>query len=122
MGTIKDMAIRDCKRFSQGGFSSEILFITEEISVLGLTSKHHLSIDSYTGASVSSLNAHITINEQVMTAAGITTRDLNDKFILKGKKVSWTDAADKTVVYVINEVFPSETFGLIVMTLGLWHS
>ena len=121
MGADKDRAIRDYKQFSQGGFSNDILFVDSGISVKGLTSKHHFNIDPQTGIPVSSLNAHLTVNEQVMIEAGITTRNSDDNFILKSKKISWTDAAGKTVIYVINEVFPSETFGMVVMTVGKWQ-
>ena len=121
MSNLKDKAIRDYRKFSQSDFSNDILFVVEEITVKGLTSKHHLSFDPNTGIPVSSLNAHLTVNEQVLNEAGITTRDVDDKYILKGKRVSWTDAASKTVVYVINEVFPSETFGMLVMTVGKWQ-
>ena len=120
MGQLLDLAIRDYKKFSQGGFSSEILFVTEDVTVNGLTSKHNMSIDPSSGIPVSSLNVHITVNEEVLNDAGIVTRDGNKKFILKGKKVKFADASGELYTYMIDEVFPSETLGIIVCTLGTW--
>ena len=122
MGQLLDLAIRDYKKFSQGGFSSEITFLDENpvIVVNGLTSKHNMSIDPTSGIPVSSLNVHITVNEEVLNDAGITTRDGNKKFVLKGKKVSFVDASGGSYTYLIDEVFPSETLGIIVCTLGTW--
>jgi hypothetical protein len=120
-GQVKDMAIRDYKKFSQAGFSTEINFLDEDpvIVVDGLTSKHNMSY-TQEGTPVSSLNAHITVSEKVLNEAGITTRDGNKKFILKGKKVSFKDASEQLYTYMIDEVFPSETLGIIVCTLGTW--
>lgn len=114
-------AIADIKRFSQGGFSAVISFTnpinTENISVNGLVSKHNLSINPETGLPVNSKNAHISVAESVLQEAGYTTRD-NGEISLRKHKVKWTDASGNEFTYLIDEVFPSETTGLIVCTLG----
>ena len=122
MGRILDKSRRDYKRFSQADFSTEITFIgTSSIVVKGLASKHHMSIDANTGIPVNSLNAHITVNEQVLIDAGIVTRNTSKQHILKGKKVSWIDASGESFIYLIKVPYPSDTFGMIVCELEAWE-
>lgn len=120
-GAIRDMAIRDLKRFSQAEHSSDIYFVDENVTVQGFMTNHNLSIDPLTGESVASQNVHISINESVMNEAGITTRDNFNKIVLKGKKVKITDGSGVENTYIIDEVYANNTFGFIVMILGIWH-
>ena len=105
-GQIKDMAIRDSKKYSQGGFSSEITFVTEAVTVDGLTSKHNMSIDPSNGIPVSSQNVHITVNEQVLNNAGVVTRNSEKQFILKNgyilKDGSFIKNKNKEDIYIKN--------------------
>jgi len=116
-------AIADIKRFSQGGFSALISFTnisgSETAEVNGLVSKHNLSINPETGLPVNSKNAHISVAESVLLEAGYTTR-VNGEISLRNHKVVWTDASGTAFSYRIDEVFPSETTGLIVCTLGIY--
>ena len=123
-GSLRDKARRDFKKFSQSDFSSEITFIKtpENIIVDGIVSKHNLSIDPDTGVPVNSSNAHITISEQVLNDAGIVTRDVNKKVIVKGMKISFADASGLSFTYMIDEAFTSDTLGVIVCIVGIWQS
>lgn len=113
------------KRFSQGGFSAEITFTnptaTKTVVVKGLISKHNLSINPETGLPVSTKNVHISVAESVLIAAGYTTR-VNSEISLKFHKVSFTDASGSSFAFLIDDVMPSETLGLIVCILGSYAS
>lgn len=115
-------AITDMKRFSQGGFSAGILFTNKNasvsVSVNGLISKHNLTVNPDTGLSVNAKNAHISVVESVLIDAGYTTRNANNEIDLKDHKVEFTDASGMNYKFLIDEAMPSETFGLIVCTLG----
>ena len=117
-----DQAIADVKRFTQNGFSREIVFTTPDgqttATVRGLVSKHNLSINPDTGVPVNSRNTHIYVVESVLTDEDYTTRDANDEIDLKRHRVTWTDASETSYTYLIDEVMPSHTVGLLVMTLG----
>lgn len=110
------------KRFTQAEFSASIVFsnpaASETATVNGLVSKHSLGIDSETGLPVNSKNTHISVAESVLNDEEYTTRDSEDRISLKNHKVVWVDASGTSYEYLINETMPSNTFGLIVCTLG----
>lgn len=114
------------KRFSQGGFSAEITFTnldeSETVVVNGLISKHNLSINPDTGLPVNSKNVHISVTESVLIDAGYTTRNASNDISLTSHKVSFTDASGSDFTFLIEDVMPSETLGLIVCTLGSYGS
>ena len=121
MGDLLDKARRDAKKYSQGEFSTDITFVEEDVVVQGLASKHHMSYDPQTGIPVSSLNAHISVNETVLNDAGIDTRNASKQFTLKNRKISWIDASSESCIYLIDNVYPDELLGLLVCTLGRWQ-
>jgi len=117
-----ERAVADIKRFSQKEFSVEISFTNpdgdENVSVKGFSSKHHFSISPDTGLPVNSKNAHISVVESVLKDAGYTTRNADNEIALKNHLVSFADASGSTYSFLIDDAMPSETFGLIVCTLG----
>ncbi len=118
-----ERAITDMKRFSQGEWSTELIFTApnaETATVQGFGSKHHLSIDPETGIPVNSSNIHVSVAESVILDenAAYPTRDSNDEIYLKDHLVSFADSSGTVKQYKINENFPNETLDLIVCILG----
>ena len=120
-----ERAIADMKRFSQGNLTQSVVFTnpdsSESATVRCLVSKHNLSIDPDTGLPVNSRNIHISVHESVLTDEGYTTRDAQDEIDLDGHRAAWADASGTTYTYLIKEIMPSNTFGLIVCILGEYN-
>lgn len=112
----------DIQRITQGEFSTSITVekpdLSSAIVVKGLAMKHHMSFDLNSGDAVNSKQAHISISEQLFVDASFTIRDGNGEVDLKGYFITYTDSTGNSQKYVVNEYFPDETVGLIVMTLG----
>lgn len=85
-------------------------------TVTGIATRHHLII-SEDGAPMRGENVHCSVAEQVLIAAGFTTRNANREVILKDWKVSWADATGFVRVYRITETYPDDLLGLIVCIL-----
>ena len=120
-----ERAIADMKRFSQGEFSAEINFDNNEVgednenvTVNGFVSKHNLSINPETGEPLNTKNVHISVVESVLNDADYTTRNANREIDLNKHTIQWTDASGLNFKFLVNEIMPSETLGLIVITLG----
>lgn len=120
MGLI-DRIKADAKRFSSdaNGFGINISFTApsaETATIVGLATKHHLSVGT-DGLPVNSKNAHISFSEDLLTAASYPVRT-SGEVNLKGHKVSWIDSTGVAKNYVIEQWFPDETVGFIVCILG----
>ncbi len=122
-GFLLSAARKDAQRIITGGGFEEDITVsnpnrTISATIKGTHSKHWISFDT-DGNQVNSKNAHITIVESDLTDNGFTVRNQNTgnvdlrKYIIEVK-----DSTDIIKKYVINETFPSETFGLIVCVLG----
>lgn len=126
-GKILEAARRDAgKIVSEIGFEENIKIQTPDgntvLEFTGLHSKHWINFDN-NGNSVNSKNAHVTIQESKLRAANYPVRNprSGEVDLLKHK----ITVKDETLIekeYVINETFPSETFGLIVCVLGNYKS
>lgn len=117
---LLSQARQDTQTITQGEFSTDITLddgAGNLTTVKGLATKHHLGVDPDTGAAINAKNTHISISEQVLIDAGYPVR-INDEVAMKGRKVNYTDSAGVDALYRINEVWPDETLGLIVMILG----
>ena len=115
----------DMERFSQKEFSAEISFstpsdVTPEVTadVKGFNSLHSLAINPETGLPVNSLNAHVSVHEQVLIDAGYTTRNDRGQVSLKNHRVTLSYASGTSQTFLINQVWPNDTTGLIVCNLG----
>lgn len=91
----------------------------ETADVIGLHTKHHLSLDTE-GNPVNSRNAHISVSEALIIAANpdYPIRNAKGEVYLKNHKVTVKDSTGVAKTYVINEWFPDETIGVIVIILG----
>ena len=122
-GRLLEQARIDAIKFiSTGGFEEEISLSKPDNSltvlVNGLHTKHWMSFDTE-GSVVNSKNAHILISEQVLNAAGYVTRNINTGNVdLRGHKIAVKDSTNLVKNYIIDQSYPSETFGLIVCILA----
>ncbi len=88
------------------------------VTVKGLGTSHHLSIDPNTGLPLNARNTHIAISEDVLTDAGYIVRNANGEIDLIRHFVSFKNNKGVLKHYRINETWPDETLGLIVCILG----
>lgn len=87
------------------------------VTVNGLATKHHLEVNRE-GVAFNGMNGHCSAAESVLTAAGYTVRNGNNKVSMVGHLVAWTDASGELTTYKIAEVYPDETLGLLVFILS----
>lgn len=122
-GKLLQMARRDIAKITQGGgFEEDILFSNpltgEVVELKGLHSKHWIQYDT-DGNPVNSKNAHISIMESALNEKGIITRsEKTGNVEMKPWFVTVKDSTGVPKNYIINEIFPSETTGLVVCILG----
>tara|TARA_R110000851_G_scaffold173886_2_gene320158 strand:+ start:23 stop:406 length:384 start_codon:yes stop_codon:yes gene_type:complete len=121
-GNLLAKARRDVKKFiKSGGFQEEIFLITPDglttLTTSGLAGKHWINFDS-DGVPINSKNAHICIDEDVLTLNNYPFRNSDGDVSLKGHKVNVKDSSGTLKNYIIKEWFPDETLGLIVCILG----
>lgn len=121
MGSLRVQATSDWGRFSSDpdGFGTTISFEApgaETADIVGLATKHHLSIDSE-GNPMSSKNAHCSVSEKLLVDAGYPVR-LNDEVAMIGHKVAWVDSTGASKDYVVEQNYPDETVGMITFILG----
>lgn len=121
-GNILNMARQDAKNaISSSGFEEDIVFFTPDQSKVvllkGLHTKHWFAINSE-GNTMNAKQAHINISENDLLNAGFETRGVGGNIALRNYLVFVADSTGVKKKYSIKEVFPSETFGLIVCILG----
>lgn len=122
MGSILDKLRRDAKKMiTSGGFEEQITLSTPNssntITLTGLTSKHFITFDT-DGSTVNSKNAHICIDEDILTNASYPVRNAKGEVNLMKHRVSCKDSTGIVKNYVINQNYPDETLGLIVCILA----
>ena len=87
-------------------------------AVRGLATKHHIAIDPETGQAVNVKNVHVSVAETALIAAGYTVRNAGGEVALKNHIVKYADSTGTIKTYQVNEQFPDETLGIIVLILG----
>lgn len=119
--SLKDLAKRDIARFL--GNSNEynsISFLApsgQTATVTGIDSKIHLGVDEG-GNPVNSKKATISVPESSLIAQGYPVRDSKGEVSLRRHKIDVSDSTGIVKQYVVQEIFPDETFGLITCILG----
>lgn len=88
--------------------------------IVGLSTKHHLSVDQESGTISSSMTASVSFSEINANAAGLFIRDAKGEVNLKGYHVKTKDSTDTLQDYVVETWFPDEKVGLIVCILGYY--
>lgn len=124
MGSILDRIKKDARRIisDKNGFAVEIKISTPdgdvEKTIAGLATKHHLGVDT-DGNMVNARNAHCSFSEKDLIAAGYPARhETTGEIDLKDHIVSWADITDTVKDYVIKQVHPDETLGIILCILA----
>lgn len=121
MADLLAQARKDIQKITQAEFGVDLVItdkLGNSVAVRGLASKHFFQIDSNTGLPVSSKNTHVSINEQVLIDAGYTVRNANREVAMIGHLVTYSDSANNSWTFKINDIMPDETLGLIVLFLG----
>jgi len=118
---LKRVRLDADRHITKGGFEETISLTTpdgvSQVLTKGFATKHWISFDQ-DGNSISSKNAHISISESKLVSLDYPVRDTNGEVRLYGHKVSVSDSSGVTKDYVINDVYPDETIGLIICILG----
>lgn len=123
-GKLLQQARKDLQKILSGGSGwEETISITDPtigktISVTGLHPKHWISYDT-DGNPVNSKSATVNVMENDLVSGGIQTRNERTGNIdLYRLHISVADATGIVKNYKVNETFPSETFGCIIIVLG----
>jgi hypothetical protein len=121
-----DIIKRDAKFIiNKGGYDIDISLTTKDgsktVDIRGWAVKTSGSFDS-DGNQVNTKNAHITIDEQVLTGLGYPVRSDRkggiDEVDLIKHKVSFKDSSGVVKNYLVRENMPDENLGLIKLWLG----
>ena len=103
------------------GFGTSITLATPTgsavVDIVGLATKHHIGIDD-DGNVVNTKNAHISFSEKQLTDQSYPVRDSDGEVSLYNHQVTWIDSTGASITYVIREMFPDETIGVILCILG----
>lgn len=121
-GKLLNRARLDAKKYiTRGGFEEDITLIAPNggptLETKGWATKHWINFES-DGNPINSKNAHICIDETLLTEAGYPLRNSDQEVHLKNHRVAVKDSSGIVKNYIVNEWFPDETLGLIVCILG----
>lgn len=121
VGALLESVRKDVKKYIlEGGFESDIKITNPSgnisLDTTGWASKHHINFDT-DGAPINAKNAHICLDEDALVAGGILVR-VNEEVVLRDYKIEVKDSSGIIKKYIIKEIFPDETLGLIVCVLG----
>lgn len=122
MGLI-EQAIQDIADITSNkdGFGVDITLTRPDKSVTvtfgGQHCKHHLGIDTE-GNAVSAKKAFVSFSERVLLATGYVVRNAKKEVDIKFHLMSVKDSSGISKDYIIDQVFPDETNGLITCILG----
>lgn len=122
-GNLIDRAKADIRRISSnksGGFGRDLTFLAptgETAAIVGLHTKIKLQYDTL-GNEVNTKKVHMSFSESLLTDLAYPVRNVAGQVSLKGHKVTIADSTGTNCTYIINELYPDETIGLIVCILG----
>lgn len=121
-GSLLNTARKDSKKYiTSSGWEEDIRLETPDgltsLETTGWATKHWINFDT-DGNAANSKNAHICLDEDKLIAASYPVRNAHQEVMLRKHRVFVKDNTGIEKSYVINEHFPSETFGLIACILG----
>lgn len=121
-GSILQRAKADAKRYvTSGGFEENITLTTPNrlttIAITGYATKHWINFDT-DGLPINAKNAHVCVDESLLITLGYPTRNAKGEVNLRNHIVSYPDSSGTLKKHVVNEQYPDETLGLIVLILG----
>ncbi len=125
VGDVLDMAREDLIEItSDGGFQTDVTVITQDqvttVEVPAIAMKHHMAFDSE-GQKMNSKQPHVSISESTLIDAGYPVRDGNNDVSMIGHVVKYVDSSGVEGLYTVNENYPDETLGLIVLILSRYE-
>lgn len=107
-------------RTDPNGFTKRLTFTKKDGSVsaiiYGMFSKIHMTTGT-DGEAINTKRPHVSIAESALNDLGYTTRDANNECNLKDDKIFVADSTLVSSQYIIAEIFPDETLGIIVCFL-----
>jgi hypothetical protein len=115
------IAVSDAQQILENDWSVDVTFNNGSIvkTVKAVASRHHLDFNDE-GVPINSENAHVSVSEQTLLDAEFPTRNGNNEVNLVDVLVSYADVNQVVKTYQIDSVFPSETLGIFVLTLGTY--
>lgn len=121
-GNILQAAKADALKYiTAGGFEEEILITapdgTLSLQINGYATKHHINFDT-DGNPVNSKNVHICIGETDLAANNYPVRNAKGEVALRDHLVTFKDSSGLDRNYIVTEVLPDETLGLITCILS----
>lgn len=121
-GRMLQQARKDALKINKAiGWEEDIKLSTPDqsltVDLKGIHTKHHISFDDL-GQRVNAKNAHILIDEKDLLENDYPYRNRTGNVALIGHFVEVADSNGDVKRFIVNETFPSETFGLIVCILG----
>jgi len=103
------------------GFAVPITFIAptgETATGSGTHAKIHRGIDPQTGVEINVKKSHVTVNEAAFfTEQGYPVRTSQGDVNLRNHKVQVADSTGIVYTYMVDEWFPDQTLGIIVVIL-----
>lgn len=122
--SLQNRAKQDMQRFTaddSGFFAVSCVVKTPDelqtIAVKGLHTRHWMGVDP-DGVAVHTVIASLGVSEQQFIDGNFVIRDANDEVDLKGYLIDAPDANGVVKKYVLREVFPDESIGLLILILG----
>ena len=116
--SLKDTMRNDVKVFTSNSsdFGVSIVFVnadeSETATINGLFYRHSLNVNRE-GTAFSGRVAHIDVAEELLTDEGYTVRDADGNVDFKNHTVTVEGTK-----YVVMQWYPSQTLGMITLTLG----
>jgi len=108
----------------KAGWAIDISFTTPNgyspavtVTISGIAIKHSIVNNEY-GAPIKGKTARVSISEAALVAMEYPVRNGDNKVSLNKHTVSFVDSAGLTYHGIITEIYPDETTGSIVCTLG----
>ena len=89
----------------------------DSLNIRGLFASHHNSINT-DGVPINAKTTRLTIIEKDLTDHDYVTRNSKGYVSMKDHKVSFIDASGVLQYFIVNEVFPDNTLGVITLILG----
>lgn len=124
---MMDIVKRDANFITKtdSGFVTPTTFIdldgVEYGPINAIHTKHHLGFDLQTAQEINTLKSHVDVSEQELIDLNYPLRDSNGDIALAGHKVKASDSNGVEWTYVIEQWFPNNKVGVIVMILGRYE-
>jgi hypothetical protein len=125
MGLI-EQAKNDWKNITsdRNGFGVELTFFApagETATVTGLHTKHNTQFND-DGSRVNSPNVHVSVSEQLLIEQYYPVRNAAGKVEMKNHLVEARDSNGTLIKYTVDQAWPDQTVGVIVLILGNYKS